>query len=712
MSNLPEQTAWESGIHQLEEEDRAKAGPGGVLNIQATQLANRTRWLRAQVESVEDYREYTFYKSESDPDGTITGRANTPEGKIFRVAQGLNDDLAFIYYLNDSDTAVPLTALLGRGAITSTIRQFSTLELAENDVAAGNIPDGSTTYVRSTDDTALAVEYINNGGTLQATGRQMPSQQFVDKLAGNFFTALSVIDNAVNNCGLNIADAVKNYDLITNASEKRASEIYTAIAVVVNTLENLSILLDKNYTTIPSMNEDRLNLLMLSSRLLQILEGLDGFDPNAVLTRADIDEVGGGEYETIAGIFSYPEPTSLVTIDLTADKIPASKAEGDVNATAVITLDGSVFSSRCKISVQGASSASYPKKNLNLEFFDKTFDNNIELKIGGLRPHDTWVYKANWVDSTQCRNLMCYRLWQAFQASRSGYPKYDIDATYVGKKGMDGFPTGATAVPAGYPCVMHINGEFYGIGTFLIGKKRDNYNLKKDSPLQIQLDISQWILLNSMSTNYQDANLLEFKAPKTVTAETVAALSSWDAFAGAGITDFAAQVDKKLDKQNLIDFYLFVTFISAADLIHNSSDNLIKNVQLVTWNGTKWFFMPYDLDTVFGNNWAGGYSYKPAENLPWCVGSFWDNVRTVYGNDIAARYKELRDKKIISVDWVYDMSTHIQMRYPAGAYKNELAKWSVTTPALPYFSNNGRDQLVTWAKARIAAMDTYFNYAE
>ncbi|MBC2862668.1 hypothetical protein H7U18_02735 [Klebsiella pneumoniae] len=140
---------------------------------------------------------------------------------------------------------------------------------------------------------------------------------------------------------------------------------------MVNTLENLCILLDKNYTTIPSMNEDRLNLLMLSSRLLKILEGLDGFDPNAVLTRADIDEVGGGEYETIAGIFSYPEPTSLITIDLTADKIPASKAEGDVNATAVITLDGSVFSSRCKISVQGASSASYPK-NLNIEFLIRT----------------------------------------------------------------------------------------------------------------------------------------------------------------------------------------------------------------------------------------------------------------------------------------------------------------------------------------------------
>ncbi|MFR4187751.1 MAG: hypothetical protein ACLT24_27205 [Klebsiella sp.] len=97
-----------------------------------------------------------------------------------------------------------------------------TLADAQADIA--NIPEGSSTYVRSQDGSSLADEYINNGGTLRATGRQMPSQQFVDELAGNFFTALSVIDNAVNNCGLNIADAVKNYDLITNASEKRASE--------------------------------------------------------------------------------------------------------------------------------------------------------------------------------------------------------------------------------------------------------------------------------------------------------------------------------------------------------------------------------------------------------------------------------------------------------------------------------------------------------
>ncbi|WP_232551160.1 SGNH/GDSL hydrolase family protein [Klebsiella michiganensis] len=117
MSNLPEQPAWESGIHQLEESDRAKAGPGGVLNIPPTQLANRTRWLKIQVESATDYREYTFYKTESDPEGKIAGIANTPDGKMFRVAQGTESEDSFIYYLNANGVAYPVAAYVGKGYV-------------------------------------------------------------------------------------------------------------------------------------------------------------------------------------------------------------------------------------------------------------------------------------------------------------------------------------------------------------------------------------------------------------------------------------------------------------------------------------------------------------------------------------------------------------------------------------------------------------------
>ncbi|EPK9490679.1 hypothetical protein NFF30_000820, partial [Klebsiella pneumoniae] len=53
-------------------------------------------------------------------------------------------------------------------------RQYMTLADAQADIA--NIPEGSSTYVRSPDSSALADEYMNVAGTLTATGRRMPSQ--------------------------------------------------------------------------------------------------------------------------------------------------------------------------------------------------------------------------------------------------------------------------------------------------------------------------------------------------------------------------------------------------------------------------------------------------------------------------------------------------------------------------------------------------------
>ncbi|MDR6298264.1 hypothetical protein QE407_003618 [Pantoea dispersa] len=52
-------------------------------------------------------------------------------------------------------------------------RQYMTLAAAQADIA--NIPAGSTTFIRSQGANALADEYINNGGTLVSTGKQMPS---------------------------------------------------------------------------------------------------------------------------------------------------------------------------------------------------------------------------------------------------------------------------------------------------------------------------------------------------------------------------------------------------------------------------------------------------------------------------------------------------------------------------------------------------------
>jgi len=52
MANLAEQANYPDGIYQLETTDPVVGGPEGVSNIQAKQLANRTAWLKAQVEQL------------------------------------------------------------------------------------------------------------------------------------------------------------------------------------------------------------------------------------------------------------------------------------------------------------------------------------------------------------------------------------------------------------------------------------------------------------------------------------------------------------------------------------------------------------------------------------------------------------------------------------------------------------------------------------
>jgi hypothetical protein len=52
MANLRENAAWESGIYQLETTDPVVGGADGISNKQAIQLANRTSYLKGEIETL------------------------------------------------------------------------------------------------------------------------------------------------------------------------------------------------------------------------------------------------------------------------------------------------------------------------------------------------------------------------------------------------------------------------------------------------------------------------------------------------------------------------------------------------------------------------------------------------------------------------------------------------------------------------------------
>lgn len=90
------------------------------------------------------------------PAGTINDRGGEPLD-TWRQMMAKNDEIR--------QNLIPLS------------KQYMTLEAAQADIA--NIPAGSTTYVRSQDGSSLADEYINLAGTLQPTGRRMPSEKHI-----------------------------------------------------------------------------------------------------------------------------------------------------------------------------------------------------------------------------------------------------------------------------------------------------------------------------------------------------------------------------------------------------------------------------------------------------------------------------------------------------------------------------------------------------
>lgn len=56
MANLTETTTWENGIYQIETTDPVLGGANGIANIQAKQLANRTKWLKQIADEVVNAR--------------------------------------------------------------------------------------------------------------------------------------------------------------------------------------------------------------------------------------------------------------------------------------------------------------------------------------------------------------------------------------------------------------------------------------------------------------------------------------------------------------------------------------------------------------------------------------------------------------------------------------------------------------------------------
>ena len=389
-------------------------------------------------------------------------------------------------------------------------------------------------------------------------------------------------------------------------------------------------------------------------------------------------------------------PSKVLRLEFTTSHpIPVDKTTIATGTVLITDFEGLGIKKVATIEVQGASSVTYPKKNWTFALYnDEAKTESFKLRVGNWAEHSEFVFKSNWIDATHARNLISNHIWEDIVQSRAGYPKRENEIAYVQSytEQTGRFDSGALTHVDGVPCELYINGGFYGIGNFNLGKKRENYDLKSGTQNHIQLAAET----HSNFYSYIPKQW-EIRNPKLPDANFLSKINAWFASNALSGQAFKDAFPTNHDVKNAVDFFLLAEFIQSPDMY-------TKNLMLTSWDGVKFYFLPYDMDTTFGLQWDG-LSFTGWDISIRSAG-FWNKFYTAYTPEIKARYAELKAKGVLTVDNVYKHADRINKTFGIELFKKEQAAWvSVPSNSTIY---TGYPQIYDWVKNRLIWLDTQY----
>lgn len=162
-------------------------------------------------------------------------------------------------------------------------------------------------------------------------------------------------------------------------------------------------------------------------------------------------------------------------------------------------------------------------------------------------------------------------------------------------------------------------------------------------------------------------------------------------------TDLNTTIAQYLDWDSAIDYYIFACLIGGADMAG-------KNYLLYTYDGTKWAFGAYDMDSTFGLWWDGTKFLR--ENTYPTIKWYADyhkamNLIYYYKKDaFKARYAELR-AGALSEGSIAEAFSNFIAKIPSSVYAADAQKW----PTIPSTAANNLNQILNWYRLRVAVLD-------
>ena len=362
---------------------------------------------------------------------------------------------------------------------------------------------------------------------------------------------------------------------------------------------------------------------------------------------------------------------------------------------------------------QGSSSIAYNVKNYTIELRD---DNREPIKYSpypNCIPQDIFCLKANLMESTNAHNVGIAGFVRKYLYSKNN-PAMDADPR-------------ASRTMQGFPFILYINGELKGVYDFNLDRysySAYGYDLPahKDTcrvyeisantnttagafvPWDSTKDIDEW------SWYTKDFNGLYPPEIQNAINDDFEALKTLVKFVSDSTDEvFMTEFNTHFDKESVIRYYIFVMLMGLVD-------SLGKNAKLVTYDGIKWYFEFYDMDTALGLDNTGALKYDVdiemnPDEFNTAESRLWTRVRELFAADITAEYIAMRNNNL-TVDNLYECIFTDQIeKIPESQYNFSTQKKYLDDGIYIMMSNGNRYyNLKRWIRERILYCDTLFGY--
>lgn len=387
--------------------------------------------------------------------------------------------------------------------------------------------------------------------------------------------------------------------------------------------------------------------------------------------------------------------------------LPTSKEQGDLPITIHYVSKTLDFKNYGTLKVQGASSASYPKKNFTLKLYeDETLTTKIKRVFKNWGKLNKFVLKAHWIDCSHIRNVGTAKIWGKIAKSRSDYDTLPEEF----KKAPN---AGATD---GFTVRVFANGIYQGLYEWIVPKDK----LFGQDSANSNHSIATTELNNQPSCAFATttptlANNWSEELQDTMSTATSNSLTNFIKFvASSSDDDFIANAENYFDVQSVIDYDIFARIFCIVD-------NLCRNQIFFTYDGTKWYEGVWDLDAVLGlpPTTRGFYAYNTEFQNGYIAyadyqvtNMLYQRVETLFLDRFKARYNELR-ANILSIEGildVYEKLTNVIRQYDgllAEDYASTTGEGKFT--GIPYQKENNIQQIRTFISKRLVYMDDIIN---